>query len=344
MLRSFALVLAALLAAPPMGAALLPEEENTIQVFKDAAASVVFVTNIAVRENVFLDEFAIPQGSGSGFVWDGEGNIVTNYHVVAGGDAFLVTFKDHTEQEAKLVGIEPAKDIAILKVKAPADRLHPLPLGDSAHLQVGQKALAIGNPFGLDNTLTTGIVSALGRQVQSIARVTIHDMIQTDAAINPGNSGGPLLDSAGHVIGMNMMIYSPSGASAGIGFAVPINTIKRIVPQLIKFGRAAQAGIGVSVLLDEQKYRLLGDVAGVVVREVKPDLPAERAGVRGLHISGGRVVIGDIIVSVDGQPVKDYDALYSALDTHKAGDAVEFKFLRNGQTRQTVITLANVPL
>jgi len=339
-----ALVLAwaAFWAAQPAGAALLPDEENTIQVFKTAAPAVVFVTNIAVRQNVFLDDLAVPQGSGSGFVWDREGHVVTNYHVVRGGDAFLVTLADHTELEAELVGYETRKDVAVLRVKTKAQKLHPLLLGDSDRLQVGQKTLAIGNPFGLDNTLTTGIVSALGRQVQSIGGVTIRDMIQTDAAINPGNSGGPLLDSGGSAIGMNMMIYSPSGASAGIGFAVPVNTIKRIVPQLIKYGHTAQAGIGISVLRDEQKYRWLGDVDGVVVREVEAGLPADRAGVRGMSWDGGRLVIGDMIVGVDGQGVKDYDDLYNALDRHKVGDAVAFTFLRRDRKRTVNITLTNV--
>ena len=316
------LILCAILssAAAPLAAALLPEEENTIAVFKAAAPSVVFVTNIAVRQDIYMDEFAIPQGSGSGFVWDREGHIVTNYHVVAGGDAFLVTLKDHTELQAELVGVEPRKDIAVLRVKARPDKLKPLALGDSDHLQVGQKTLAIGNPFGLDNTLTTGIVSALGRQVRSVAGVPIRDMVQTDAAINPGNSGGPLLDSDGRLIGMNMMIYSPSGASAGIGFAVPVDIIKRIVPQLIKHGHAAQPGIGILTLSDEQKFQLLGEADGVVVRDVEGGLPADQAGVRGTARLPRAALLGDIIVGVDGQPIKDYDDLYNAFDRHKVGD------------------------
>ncbi|MBI5241146.1 MAG: trypsin-like peptidase domain-containing protein [Elusimicrobia bacterium] len=338
---SLALILA--LAAAPGRAALNPEEQNTIAVFKAAAPSVVFVTNIAVRtDGFYMDDFAVPQGSGSGFIWDREGHIVTNYHVVAGGDAFLVTLRDHTELQAALVGAEPRKDIAVLRVKAASDKLKPVEPGDSARLQVGQKTLAIGNPFGLDNTLTTGIVSALGRQVLSVGRVTIRDMIQTDAAINPGNSGGPLLDSDGRLIGMNMMIYSPSGASAGIGFAVPVDTIKRIVPQLIKYGRSVPAGIGVSVLRDEQKLRLLGDIPGVVVREVEPGLPAARAGVSGIRFSRGRLSLGDVIVGVDGQPIKDYDDLYNALDRRQVGDVVEFLFLRDGKRRKARIELVNV--
>jgi S1-C subfamily serine protease len=339
---ALALVPLVLLSAAPLGAALIPEEENTIAVFKAAAPSVVFVTNIAVRQDFYMDEFAIPQGSGSGFVWDGKGHIVTNYHVVAGGDAFLLTLKDNTELPAVLVGAEPRKDIAVLRVQKSPEKLKPLALGDSSRLQVGQKTLAIGNPFGLDNTLTTGIVSALGRQVLSVGRVTIRDMIQTDAAINPGNSGGPLLDSDGRLIGMNMMIYSPSGGSAGIGFAVPVDTIKRIVPQIIRYGRSVQAGIGVSVLRDDQKLRLLGDVPGVVVREVESGLPAARAGVRGLRFSRGRLSLGDVIVGVDGEAVKNYDDLYNALDRRKVGDTVEFTFLREERRRKVRIGLIDV--
>jgi S1-C subfamily serine protease len=342
MRRSLTLCAILSLAAAPLAAALSPDEESTIAVFKAAAPSVVFVTNIAVRQDFYMDESAIPQGAGSGFVWDREGHIVTNYHVVAGGDAFLVTLKDHTELQAELVGFEPRKDIAVLRVKAGPDKLKPLALGDSSRLQVGQKTLAIGNPFGLDNTLTTGIVSALGRQQRSVAGVPIRDMIQTDAAINPGNSGGPLLDSGGRLIGMNMMIYSPSGASAGIGFAIPADTIKRVVPQIIKHGRAAQPGIGVYTLSDEQKLQLLGEADGVVVRDVEGGLPADLAGVRGLHVSRGRLVLGDVIVGMDGQPIKDYDDLYNAFDRHKVGDTAEFTLLRGGKKRVVRIELVDV--
>ncbi len=342
MRRSLVLGAILALAASPLGAALLPDEENTIAVFKAAAPSVVFVTNIAVRQDFYMDEFAIPQGSGSGFVWDREGHIVTNYHVVAGGDVFLVTLNDHTELQAELVGVEKRKDIAVLRVKASLDKLKSLGLGDSSHLQVGQKTLAIGNPFGLDHTLTTGIVSALGRQVRSVAGVPIRDMIQTDAAINPGNSGGPLLDSDGRLIGMNMMIYSPSGASVGIGFAVPVDIIKKIVPQLIEHGRAAQPGIGISVLRDDQRLRLLGEAAGVVVRDVEGGSPADQAGVRGLRVSRGRLALGDIIVGMDDRAVKGYDDLYSAFDRHKVGDVVEFTFLRGGGKRKVRIELVDV--
>lgn len=323
--------------------ALLPDEENTIAVFKEASPSVVFVTNIAVEQNPYMDEFAIPQGSGSGFIWSRDGYIVTNYHVVQGGDAFLVTLKDQTELAAKVVGVEPRKDIAVLKVSGSLDKMRPLRVGNSESLQVGQKAIAIGNPYGLDSTITTGIVSALGRQVQGIGGVTIHDMIQIDAAINPGNSGGPLLDSGGSLIGMNTMIYSRSGASAGIGFAVPVSFIKRLVPQLIKYGRAVQPGLGISILSEEQKYYLVGDIAGVVIREVSPKSPASRAGLRGIHRDfRGRLTLGDIVIGIDGHAIKDYDDLYNVLDLYKAGDSISVVLLRGGKKQTVRLSLVNL--
>ncbi len=343
MLRGLALT-AAVLGFARGALALLPDEENTIKVFKEASPSVVFVTNIAVAQNLFMDELAIPQGSGSGFIWDREGHIVTNYHVVRGGDAFLVTLRDQTQIEARLVGAEPRKDLAVLRVSKALDKMRALPLGSTEGLQVGQKAIAIGNPFGLDNTITTGIISALGRRIVGIGGVTIHDMIQTDAAINPGNSGGPLLDSQGRLIGVNTMIYSRSGAYAGIGFAVPVSHVRRIVPQLIAHGRVIQPGIGVAILTDLQKYRLLGEVEGVVVREVAAGSPALRAGMRGLRRDRftGRFLLGDIIVGIEESPVKDYDDLYNALDRYKAGEMVTVRTLREGRPRSYRIELVSI--
>ena len=337
----FPVILPLLCALPAR--ALLPDEENTIKVFKDVSASVVSVTNIAVGQNMFMDEMAVPQGQGSGFVWDREGHIVTNFHVVRGGDAFMVTLKDQTQLEATVVGVEPRKDIAVLKVVKGGERLVPIQPGRSETLQVGQKALAIGNPFGLDDTATTGIVSAIGRQVVGIGGVTIHDMIQTDAAINPGNSGGPMLDSHGRLIGMNTMIYSASGANAGIGFAVPVAFIRRIVPQLIKYGRVIQPGVGVVILPEAQKYQLLGDVDGVVVRDVQPSSPAAKAGLRGIRRDAtGRYRLGDIIVGIDDKPIRNYDDLYNTLDLFKVGDHVTLKTLREGKKRSYAVELINI--
>ena len=332
-----------LLAASAWAAALQPEEENTIAVFRDASPSVVFVTNVALAQNQYMDEFAIPQGAGSGFVWDKKGHIVTNYHVVQGGDAFLVTFNDQTQVQAKLIGTDVNKDIAVLKIEDSLEKLKPIAVGFSDKLQVGQQTLAIGNPFGLDHSLTKGIISALGRVVEGIGGVTIHDMIQTDAAINPGNSGGPLLDSSGHLIGMNTMIYSRSGSSAGVGFAVPVTFIKRIVPQLIQYGKVNRPGIGVTVLTSGQKYYLLGDQDGVLVDQVARGGPAAKAGLRGgRHLPGGRYAVGDLIVGIDSHVVKDYDDLFNALDLYKVGDTVTVKVQRDGQARALPVRLIDI--
>jgi len=205
---------------------LAEEEKTTIALFRQASPSVVHITTLAVRQDAFsLDVFQIPQGTGSGFVWDNQGRIVTNFHVIRDADAAQVTLADHSSWKARLVGAYPDKDLAVLMVDAPKDRLHPIAIGTSHDLQVGQRLFAIGNPFGLDQSLTTGIISALGREIESVNRRAIKDMIQTDAAINPGNSGGPLLDSSGRLIGVNTAIYSPSGASAGIGFAIPVDEV-----------------------------------------------------------------------------------------------------------------------
>ena len=334
-------VLAALAAAP--AAALLPEEQNTVNVFREAAPSVVFVTNVALEQNQYQDEFAVPQGAGSGYVWDKEGHIVTNFHVVQGGDAFLVTFDDQTQVQAKLIGTDANKDIAVLQIAEKREKLKPIDVGASDKLQVGQQVLAIGNPFGLDHSLTKGIISALGRVVQGIGGVTIHDMIQTDAAINPGNSGGPLLDSSGKMIGMNTMIYRRSGSSAGVGFAVPVAFIKRIVPQLIQFGKVIRPGIGITVLTAGQKYYLLGDADGVVIDQVVRGGPAGKAGLRGgRHLPGGRYSPGDVIIGVDKHDVKDFDDLFSALDLYKVGDTVTVKVKRDGKDMSFPIKLINI--
>ncbi|MBI3288875.1 MAG: trypsin-like peptidase domain-containing protein [Elusimicrobia bacterium] len=340
-LRTLFLLLAV---APAFTAsALLPEEENTIRIFKEASASVVYVTNVAINQSPYMDELAIPQGAGSGYVWDQKGHIVTNYHVVQGGDAFLVTMRDQTQLEATLVGADPTKDIAVLRVTRSVDKLKPIRVGSLDSLQVGQKTIAIGNPFGLDHTMTTGVISALGREVQGVGGVTIRDMIQTDAAINPGNSGGPLLDSSGNLIGMNTIIFSRSGASAGIGFAVPVSFIRRIVPQLIQFGKVVRPGLGISILNPQQKYNLLGDEPGVVVNSISPGSPAAKAGLRGLRrLPGGGVAIGDIIIGVDNFQIADFDDLYNAFDRYKAGDTVALKVLRGGKTLILSAKLVNL--
>lgn len=341
-LRFAALALAAAMASVP-ALALLPDEENTIKVFKGASASVVYVTNVAITQSPGMDEQAIPQGTGSGFVWDTAGHIVTNFHVVAGGDAFLVTLGDQTQLEARIVGSDPTKDIAVLKVEKDHKKLQPVRTAKFEALRVGQKTIAIGNPFGLDHTLTTGVISALGREMQGFSGITIRDMIQTDAAINPGNSGGPLLDSDGNLIGMNTMIFSRTGGSAGIGFAVPVSFIMRIVPELIKFGKVVRPGMGISILNTGQKFYLLGDRPGVVINEVAPGSPAAKAGLRGLRrLPGGRVAAGDVIIGVEGYAVKDFDELFNVFDRFKPGDTVKVKVMRAGKELVVPVTLVNI--
>jgi len=343
MLRAQFAVLAAVSLAASSAHGLLPDELNTIKVFKEASASVVYVTNVAITQNPGMDEQAIPQGTGSGFVWDRLGHIVTNFHVVAGGDAFLVTLGDQTQLEARMIGSDPTKDIAVLKIEKGHGNLVPVRMAKFEALQTGQKTIAIGNPFGLDHTLTTGVISALGREVQGISGITIRDMIQTDAAINPGNSGGPLLDSDGNLIGMNTMIYSRSGGSAGIGFAVPVSFIARIVPELIKFGKVVRPGMGISILNTGQKYYLIGDRPGVVINEVGRGSPAEKAGLRGLRrLPGGRVAPGDIIIGVESFQVKDFDDLYNVFDRFKPGDTVRVRIIRGGKELSLPVKLVNI--
>ena len=326
---------------PPVSpGARIEDERNTISVFRNAAQSTVFVTQMRVVEDYFAGTLQeVPAGSGSGFVWDDQGTIVTNFHVVDGARSVSVTFHDQQTFEAKVIGLEPRKDIAVLKVEAPAKLLVPIRVARGGQLEVGQKAIAIGNPFGLDHTLTTGVISAIGRQVQGAGGVSIRDMIQTDAAINPGNSGGPLLDSAGQLIGMNTMIYSKSGASAGIGFAVPVNTIGRIVPQIVKTGRAEQVGIGVGVDPVQKLERRLG-LEGVIVLQVPQGGAAAAAGLRGLTRTRRGLALGDVIVGVDGTRVVHFDDLYTALDSHKPEDTVKLTVMRGDGTATVTIKLA----
>jgi len=323
-------------------AQLTEDEKNTIEIVKKAQNSVVFITNIQlVRDFFSWTEEAVPRGSGSGFVWDDKGHIITNYHVIEDGDLFNVTLPNQEERQAKLIGKEPNKDIAVLKIEGSLSGLFPIKVGTSSNLQVGQKVIAIGNPFGFDHTVTTGIVSALGRSMPGAGGVTIRDMIQTDASINPGNSGGPLLNSSGELIGMNTMIISPSGASSGIGFAIPVDTIKKIVPQIIRYGRVIRPGLGISLLSDRYGQRL--GIQGVVIYEVPADSEAYKKGLRGLTRNRlGRLVIQDIIKAIDGQKIRSYDDLYNLLDEYKVGDKVKLTVERDGKTRDVELTLVRV--
>jgi S1-C subfamily serine protease len=298
------------------------DEQSTIDVFSKFSRSVVHVTSLEThRDRMTLDVAEIPQGTGSGFVWDQDGHIVTNFHVVQGGDRASVTLNDNSTYPATIVGRAPDKDIAVLHIDAPPQKLLPLPLGQSSQLKVGQKVLAIGNPFGLDQTLTTGVVSGLGREIKSITQRSIFDVIQTDASINPGNSGGPLLDSSGRLIGINTAIYSPSGANAGIGFAVPVDTVNTIVPQLLKYGKVTRPGLGINVLTDQLAAQ--NGIDGVVILGVMPGGAADLAGLTGIRQDRDGQRLGDVIVGIDGVEIHRSSDLFKALDTHKVGDEVE---------------------
>ncbi|KAH6758525.1 DegP protease 1 [Perilla frutescens var. frutescens] len=253
------------------------DELATVRLFQENTPSVVYITNLAARQDAFtLDVLEVPQGSGSGFVWDSLGHVVTNYHVIRGASDLRVTLADQSTYDAKVVGFDQDKDVAVLRIEAPKDKLRPIPIGISADLLVGQKVYAIGNPFGLDHTLTTGVISGLRREISSAATGRpIQDVIQTDAAINPGNSGGPLLDSSGNLIGINTAIYSPSGASSGVGFSIPVDTVGGIVDQLVKFGKVTRPILGIKFAPDQSVEQL--GVSGVLVLDAPPNGPAGKA-------------------------------------------------------------------
>ncbi len=306
------------------------DEQNTIDVFRNASPSVVYITSIGLRRSFFsLNAYEIPQGTGSGFVWDSEGRIVTNYHVIEDANRVEVTLADHSTWKGILVGAAPDKDIAVLQISAPLEQLKAIPLGKSEDLLVGQKVFAIGNPFGLDQTITGGIVSALGREIQAVTGRTIQGVIQTDAAINPGNSGGPLLDSAGRLIGVNTAIYSPTGSSAGIGFAVPVGVVNKVVPEIIRYGKVIRPGIGVTVA-NERIMKRLG-IDGVLIISVQPGSSAAEAGLRGTKEVRGGVILGDIIHQVNNTPVLSFDDLRNELDKYKVGDTASLTVLRDDE-------------
>jgi S1-C subfamily serine protease len=317
-------------------------EKAVITLFRQASPAVVNITTLTVARDFFtLNLLQIPEGTGSGFVWDQEGHVVTNFHVIQNADAAQVTLADHSTWKASRVGVAPDKDLAVIKIDAPKNRLHPIPIGTSKDLQVGQSVFAIGNPFGLDQTLTTGIISALGREIDSASGRPIQGVSQTDAAINPGNSGGPLLDSAGRLIGVNTAIFSPSGASAGIGFAIPVDTVNLVVPQLTRFGKVTRPGLGVQVA-EDQLARQLG-LNGVLIVEVLPNTVAARAGLRPTRRdSSGRVRLGDVIVAVDGKPVKSANELFLLLEQYRVGDTVVLTVIRDGERQQFKVSLEAV--
>lgn len=317
------------------------DERNTIDIFRENSSAVVYVTSIAVKRNFFsLNAVEIPQGTGSGFIWDTKGRIVTNYHVISDANRLQVTMADNSTWNAVVIGVAPDKDLAVLQIDAPNQRLRPINIGSSSDLLVGQKVFAIGNPFGLDQTITSGIISALNREITAVTGRVIRGVIQTDAAINPGNSGGPLLDSAGRLIGVNTAIYSPSGAYAGIGFAVAVDVVNRIVPQIIEHGRIIQPGIGVT-LADERVVKRLG-IEGVLILHIQRGGPADEAGLLPTRQQRGEIILGDVITEVGGVKVENYEELRTALEKFGVGSEVSFTISRNGQKKEVAIRLTAI--
>ena len=314
---------------------MLPNERNTIEVFQKTSPKVVYVHRMTTVPNRSHQPSKVVQsGTGSGIVWDTKGHVVTNFHVIKGADHFSVTIGNRTVP-AKVIGAEPRKDIAVLLLKSPQalvelKSFQPLEIGHTHDLVVGQTAMAIGNPFGFDHSLTVGVISALGRKVPGIGGVTIHDMIQTDASINPGNSGGPLLDSSGRLIGLNTLIFSQSGTSAGVGFAVPADDIVRTVTQIIAHGRVKLAGIGIQPVEPKLAARY-GVKEGILIADVLANTPAVSAGLRKTHRSHfGQMILGDVIVGINGHPVQNYDALYNLLTDVKVGENITLTVVRDG--------------
>ncbi len=309
-------------------------EETNIAIFRQASPSVVHITTMDVRSRFFsMEMLEIPRGTGSGFMWDDKGYIVTNYHVIHGAESVKVTLSDHSTYTARVVGVHPDKDLAVLWINAPKHLLRGLPLGTSHDLQVGQKVYAIGNPFGLDQSLSTGIVSAVGREIKSMTGRSIKDVIQTDAAINPGNSGGPLLDSAGGLLGVNTAIFTRSGSFSGIGFAIPVDEMSRVVPQIARHGKIVRPALGVEIAPDRvlQQFGL----SGVLIMEVQQGSPAEEAGLRATYRdSSGRIRLGDVIIAVDGQKVDSIGTLLDELEKHRVGATVQITLIRDRKEMQ----------
>jgi len=317
-------------------------ERSVTALFEEATPSVVYITSVALRRDFFrFNVMEIPTGTGSGFVWDDRGSIVTNFHVIRDAERAEVTLADGSTWEASLVGFAQEKDLAVLHIDAPRNQLQPIRLGTSSDLKVGQSVLAIGNPFGFDQTLTTGIVSALGREIESTDGVPIRDVIQTDAAINPGNSGGPLLDSAGRLIGVNTAIVSPSGGYAGVGFAIPVDTVNWVVPQLIAYGRVQRPTMGVELASDHIARR--SGIEGAVVTKVVEGSSADRAGIRPVYRDRrGRVRVGDVIVAVNEEPIRSGGELGLALESFGEGDTVTVTVMREGQEKKFQVKLGAV--
>lgn len=320
----------------------LEAERNTVKVFQDCSPSVANITTSSTANiGLSLNPIEIPRGTGSAFVWDTDGHVVTNYHVVMNGNKAKITLADASTWEGKVIGVAKNKDLAVLKISAPAKSLKPIVVGSSQALQVGQHVLAIGNPFGLDRTLTSGIISGVGRDIRSIGGATIRGVVQTDASINPGNSGGPLLDSQGRLIGVNTAIYSPSGASAGVGFAIPVDTVRRVVNELIRKGKVSRPGLGIMCANDSQAKQL--GVNGVLILGVNDNGAAAKAGLlatkRDLF---GRIELGDVIVAINGNTLSRVDDLVAACDDRQIGERVRVTVKRGNMIRDVYITLQEI--
>ncbi|MCO6509190.1 MAG: trypsin-like peptidase domain-containing protein [Aridibacter famidurans] len=326
--------------------ATVTDEENNIEIYRKMSPGVAFITTSARFENWFGEEFERESGIGSGSVIDNQGHILTNYHVIEGASKLTVSFGGDKVYPATLVGGDPDTDLAVIKIVPPAEGLTVIPLGDSGSLDVGQKVLAIGNPFGLDRTLTTGVISGLQRPIRARNGRPIDAAIQTDASINSGNSGGPLLDKFGRMIGINSQILSPSGASAGVGFAVPVNTAKRVIPQLLQFGEVRRPKLGASLYgVEELRDRGIDLPVreGLLVRSVVPGGSIDRAGLRGLTSDGQSTLLGDIITTIDGQKINNIDDLYRLLDRKKIGETVSVQVYRRGNTITVPVKLLQMP-
>ena len=320
------------------------DEQNNIEVYRSISPGVAFINTTSISQDWFGNEQE-GKGNGSGSVIDANGNILTNFHVIDGAQRLTVSFGGDKVYPARLIGGDPDTDLAVIKIDPPATGLTVVPLGDSDKLTVGQKVLAIGNPFGLDRTLTTGVISGLQRPIRARNGRPIDAAIQTDASINPGNSGGPLLDKFGRMIGINSQILSPAGGSVGVGFAVPVNIAKRIVPQLIQFGEVKRPKLGASLPSVEQIRAQRPDIRlpveqGLLVYQLMPGGSADRAGLKGVSNDGS---IGDIIVSAEGQKLNDLDDLYRLLDRKAIGDTVNFEVFRNGRTITMPVRLLAAP-
>jgi len=312
-------------------------EKSRTDLFRKCNPSVVQISTSRVQQNAF-NTLEIPEGTASGIIWDDRGYIVTNYHVVQGANRWYVRLADYSTWEARLVGIAPTKELAVLKIDSPPNRLRPITIGTSHDLQVGQSAFAIGNPFGFEHTFSAGIISGLDREIRPAQGPVIDNVIQTDASINPGNSGGPLLDSAGRLIGLNTAIYSRSGSNAGVGFAIPVDSINRIVPQLIRHGRIVRPQLGIQPI--RQSF-----IKGVLVRQVIPGSAAAKAGIRGTrNYEDGSIQLGDVIIQADGSEIAELQDLFKVLERHQSNDTISLTIIRNARTKQQQILKLNITL